>query len=73
LVCCEALKEFVYDSARKVEVKVVALILDVHIIYYFLDYSVYQPNARFKDPERYIEKENRMLELKKAIKRDCQI
>jgi len=34
---------------------------------------IYQPNARFRDPEKYSEKEHRELELEKTVKHCCQI
>lgn len=34
---------------------------------------IYQPNVRFKNPEKYEEKRRRELELEKAIRQRCQI
>jgi len=34
---------------------------------------IYQPNARFKDPKKYVEKENRIMKLEGAIKQCCWI
>lgn len=32
---------------------------------------IYQPNARFKDPKKYVEKENRLMQLERSIKQCC--